>query len=257
MKISLCAPSYKRADKIKTQKTYPSIKVYVAESEAESYRGNNPTANIVSVPDKVQGNLCRIRNYIIDTEFGGGADGVVILDDDLSYVGMFEAVQAERGVFGYQEKRLTEQELYDFLERGFLLCSEWGYKFWGVNPNQTDRKAYKHNTPFNTHAYIGGPFQAFLPNPLRYDETLYLKEDLDMTLQHIREYDGCLRFNAYHVICNQADLAGGCALTRNVKTEMEQMRLLQKKWGTDIVRVDKSKREYDFNPKLRIPLNGV
>ena len=257
MRISLCSPSYRRSDKVKTHRAYPSVKFYVAESEAEEYRKANKGLNVVEVPDSVQGNVSRIRNHILETEFWNGADGVVMIDDDVSHVGMFEAEDSEYGRYGYREKKLTEPELLDFIERGFLLCEEWGYKFWGLNPNQTDRKSYKHNTPFNTHAFIGGPFQAYLPNPLRYDEQLYLKEDYDMTLQHIREYGGCLRFNAYHVVSNQADLGGGCAVTRNVKAEMEQVKLLQRKWGTDVVKTEKSKRDYDFNPKLYIPLNGV
>jgi hypothetical protein len=45
---------------------------------------------------------------------------------------------------------------------------------------------------------------------------------------------------------------------RNLKEEERQFELLQKKWGTKIIRQDKkSKRSFDFNPILKSPIKGV
>ena len=44
-------------------------------------------------------------------------------------------------------------------------------------------------------------------------------------------------------------------IIRKFKTNGE---LLQKKWGKDIVRKDKgSKKEFDYNPIIRVPIDGV
>lgn len=161
--------------------------VYVAESEYDEYVSKNKGADIISVPDNVQGNLCRIRNYILDKEFESGTDGVLIIDDDMRAICRHE----QRGNFGYERHELDEPELYAFIEQGFRLCEEWGYKFWGVNC-VLDPKAYRQQTPFNTTKYIGGPFQAHLKNDIRYDEKLPLKEDYDITLQHLLKWGGRL-----------------------------------------------------------------
>lgn len=257
MDVSVCVPSYKRP-KVETLDVYPHCRVYVAESEFAAYRASNGVgADIVAVPDEVQGNLCRVRNYILDAEFGSGTDGVLIIDDDMSSVCRFEAVQAKHGLFGYQRKDLNEAELLAFVRHGFELCDEWGFKFWGVNC-VSDPRSYCAYTPFSTNEYIGGPFQAHLKNPLRYDERLPLKEDYDMTLQHMNKYRGALRFNMYHYYCKQSDQAGGCAQMRNIARERQQFDALQRKWGDKIVKHDGlSKKAFDYNPKVNIPIRGV
>ena len=257
MNITICCPSYKRPY-VETLERYPNTRVYVAESEFKAYKeANHKDAYIVAVPDSVQGNLCRVRNYILDTEFNSGTDGVLIIDDDMQAVCRYNAVESKHGLFGYQRKELNEAELIAFVENGFNMCEEFGFKFWGVNC-VSDPKAYKAYTPFNTTKYIGGPFQAHLKNPIRYDERLPLKEDYDITLQHMNKYRGALRFNAYHYLCKQSEQAGGCAHYRNLPQERHQFELLQKKWGSDIVRKDtSSKREFDYNPIIKVPIRGV
>lgn len=253
MNLTIACPSYLRP-KVETLDRYPHTRVYVAESEFSDYvSANRKGSDIVAVPDSVQGNLCRVRNYILDTEFDGGADGVLIIDDDMNAICRHE----QRGTFGYERHELDEAELYAFIEQGFILCEEWGYKFWGVNC-VLDPKAYRQQAPFNTTKYIGGPFQAHLKNDIRYDERLPLKEDYDITLQHQKRYGGGLRFNAYYYICKQAEQDGGCATYRNIQEEKRQFDLLQKKWGDKIIRLDKaSKRGYDFNPIIKSPIKGV
>jgi len=122
-----------------------------------------------------------------------------------------------------------------------------------------DKRTNREGTPFNTTAYIGGPFQVILKdNILRYDEDLPLKEDYDFTLQNMHKYNGCLRVNFLCYDVKQAEQSGGCATYRNNDREKQQFIALQKKWGNKIIREDtKSKRNFDFNPKLISPIKGV
>ena len=251
--ILLAIPSYRR-HRVETLGSYSRFHVFVSESEYEEYRRFNEGAYIDTMPDKVQGNLCRARNYIIDYAFNNGYEGVVIIDDDLSGIYRWDAI----GTFGYDQHKLTDKELETFIENGFNLCYEWGYKMWGLNCSKQNKLAYRQFCPFNTNQYIGGPFQAFLKNDIRYDERLSLKEDYDMTLQHLRKYGGVLRFNQYHYMCRQAEQSGGCANYRNMEEEKRQFELLQKKWGSKIIKEDRSsKRCYDFNPIMKSPIKGV
>lgn len=234
---------------------YPHTRVYVDEGEhAEYVAANHEGADIVAVPAGVQGNVARIRNYILEKEFEGGADGVVIVDDDLQGVFRWQAV----GTFGYEAKKLTEPELLEFLAHSFEMCEEWGYKLWGLNCGKQDKKSYLQYKPFSTVGFVGGPFSGHLRNPIRYDEKLPLKEDYDLTLQHLNRYRGALRFNMYFYMCKQSENAGGCAQMRNIARERQQFEALQRKWGEGIIRHDNSsKKEFDYNPLLKVPIKGV
>lgn len=261
MKISVNCPSYRRP-KVKTLKYLPFCKVWVDEGEYQSYLEANKgyEDNIVSCPKGIQGNLCRIRNYILDQEFANGYDVVLIIDDDLEGCYLYQGTKE----LPYARERIEAEDFLDFIEKYSILCDEFGFKFWGMNCN-CDAMSYRQYSPFSTRAYVGGPFQCFLNNPLRYDEALPLKEDYDMTLQQCNMYRGCLRVNFGFYVCEQAVQAGGCASYRNREREYQQLRLLRKKWGGKIVRFDesnkgmseKTKKYEDFNPIIKIPIKGI
>lgn len=264
MNISVCCPSYKRP-KVETLKYLPFCSVYVAPEEYEEYIETNKKHkdNIIKCEKGIQGNLCRVRNYILDKEFEQGADVVLIIDDDLKSISHFE--MSEDGKFAFEKVKVNSDEFLEFIYKYSLLCYEWGFKFWGINCN-SDHMAYRQYTPFSTTTYIGGPFQCFLKgNECRYDENLPLKEDYDMTLQNMLKYRGALRVNKYHYNCRQSEQAGGCAMYRNMEREKQQIEALQRKWGSKIVKLDRSnkgrtkkKKVYiDYNPVIKIPIKGV
>lgn len=246
MKVKFFAPSYKRPQKSITQINYPSVKLVVKESEAQQYIDNGN--DVVICPNSAQGNLCRVRNWILNNLYDD-ADCIVILDDDCSYIGRWE---------NQSKIKFNMNDLAEFCENISSITKEMDFHFWGLNC-VTDKGAYREYTPFGTLQYIGGPFQAHLKtSSIRYDEHLPLKEDYDITLQHIHKYKGCLRVNFAHYQVKQAEQEGGCATYRNLDKEKEQFFLLQKKWGKDVIKRDKqSKRSFDFNPIIKAPINGI
>lgn len=234
MKISVNAPSYKRPDDVRTLGYLPFCKIWVDCKEYDDYKKNYPEADIVSCLDGVQGNLCRIRNYILKSEFERGMDVVLIIDDDFTCLRRFDCDEIDG--WGYVPHVITEDEFMLFLEKYSVLANDFGAKFWGVNCN-CDPMAYRHNTPFSTRSYIGGPFQCFLKgNRCWYDEKLPLKEDYDMTLQQLNMERVVLRVNAYHYLCKQSEQKGGCAAYRNRQREEEQLDALRRKWGGQLLR---------------------
>lgn len=264
MRISVNCPSYKR-QKVETLKYLPFCKVWVCETEYNKYIAANPNykENIIACPQGIQGNLCRIRNYILDKEFEAGADVVLLVDDDMRAVSYYESPKGEN--FGYKRNLITTDEFLPFIEHYSRICSEFGFYFWGINCNK-DARSYSQQTPFSTVSYIGGPFQCFLRgNECRYDEELPLKEDYDMTIQNCNKYRGCLRVNKFHYDVKQAKQAGGCATYRNYEREAQQLDALRKKWGSRIVKIDtsnkgktkKEKVKFDFNPIIKVPIKGV
>lgn len=258
MNIRICCPSYKRSV-VKTLKYLPFCRVFVAPEEFAKYQRTNPDACIIACPAGVQGNLCRVRNYILRSEFASGADVVAILDDDYTGVFYFES---RKQVFP-----VKTGEFIAFIEKYSTLAGEWGARFWGINVNP-DPQCYRENVPFSTISYIGGPFQVFLKgNECFYDERLPLKEDYDMTIQQINRYRIALRINKFFYRVQQAEQSGGCAVYRNLEMERIQLELLRKKWGSKIVKMDcqdrshKGKKKhgvaFDFNPVIRVPIRGV
>lgn len=71
MNISICCPSYKRPE-VKTLKYLPNCKIYIDETDKKEYVRQNPEANIIVCENGIQGNVARVRNYILDKEFQGG-----------------------------------------------------------------------------------------------------------------------------------------------------------------------------------------
>jgi len=247
MDIKFYVPSYKRPNDVLTQNIYPFVNVVVMESEREAYEKGG-VKNLITCPDEVQGNLCRVMNWILDN-YLDKSDGLVILDDDGSGIGRWENQVWEK---------FEAEELVEFCEEMAIVCKEWGFGFWGLNCI-TDKGAYREHTPFGTLQYIGGPFRGWLRgNDLRYDERLSLKDDYDMTLQQARKYGGCLRVNFASYRNLQSEQEGGCSAYRNMKEEKRQFDLLEDKWGSDVVRLDRSsKKKFDYNPIIKVPFRGV
>lgn len=260
MKISINIPSYKRPE-VETLKYIPWANVYVDICELQEYRDNNKGANIIGCPKGIQGNLCRVRNYIIKQELEVKDNDVcLIVDDDLQYIERFEL----KDDFAFTRYRVSSDELNVFIAKYSQMAKDMGAKFWGIVPN-SDNLSYRHNTPFSTRSYIGGPFQCFLKgNRCYYDEKLPLKEDYDMTLQQLNTERVALRINSYHYICRQSTNKGGCATYRNRLREQSQFEALQRKWGGVIVKRDTSnkgktsKQKFDdYNPIIKPPIQGV
>lgn len=262
MRISVNTPSYKRASEVITLSYLPFCKVWVDEGEADDYKKNYPDAEIVSCPKGIQGNVARIRNYILHQEMEAGYDVVCIVDDDLYRLERY--VKQDEGLFGYVKEKVDTDDFLTFVEKYSIMAEDIGAKFWGVNIN-SDAMAYRHASPFSTVSPVLGPFQCFMKgNRCFYDESLPLKEDYDMTLQQLNIERVVLRVNAYHYVCKQSVNEGGCASYRNREREKQQIEALRNKWGSDIVKLDttnkghsKKKKLDDYNPIIHIPIKGI
>lgn len=248
--FTIAAPSYKRPKTVTTQAYLPDCLYVVAENEADAYREQGH--EVIACPYKAQGNLCRVRNWMMDNL----GKSLLILDDDITALVWFEC---EKQVDMKPERALQ------FIADCFDIAEQWGARFWGLNP-LPDKMAYREFTPFSTVSYIGGPVQGHINNPLRYDEGLPLKEDYDMTLQVLNKYRTALRFNHASYRAKQNEMEGGCATYRTSSAEELQMLKLMAKWGKDIVRRDggektKGRRTgeilQDINPIIRAPIKGI
>jgi hypothetical protein len=253
--FKIFAPSYKRPKGKSTHLIIPEVTYVVSESEKESYINSGEHDKFWFVPSTAQGNLCRIRNYILDNS---DCKKILLLDDDHTRIGMWS---------GNKRIILSENQIMEFIHNSFNMADDYNIKFWGILPNN-DKLSYRESAPFSLSSYIGGPWQAFNDCDLRYDEKLPLKEDYDMTLQILNKYRRALRINYIHYFPKQHNNTGGCAIYRNIEFEKQQMKDLKKKWGSKIVKSgalgktsamgSKTKENmYDINPIIKSPLKGI
>lgn len=242
--------SYKRAENVTTAKLFKPGDLVIAcpESQAEEYKKHNEGFELFLVPDNVEGNIGRKRNYILDKI----DDDILMLDDDIDH-------------FGYHEystdklyTKMTREEVLAMIEQGFRMAHEAGVVLWGISM-QSDPRFFKEYTPFNMLSPVLGPFRGIIKNPIRNDESLNSKDDYDYFLQVIHKYHKVLRFNKYYYKCGHLTNKGGIATFRSMDKEMEWNKMLVKKWGSNVVDIDRRTQHGNktVNPKIHVPINGV
>ena len=249
--MNIYSPSYKRAKEVKTHKLIPDLVYCVHEFEAGEYKAEGHKVEVI--PNDIRGNLSKVRNYILNNYIG---DRGVMVDDDIEAFKRWELKEGEA-------KAVNIKDMTEFIECGFILCEEAGSHLWGINIIR-DKGAYREYTPLSFNNYISGSFMGFLNNDIRFDESLPLKEDYDYSIMTANKYRKLLRINYAFMVKKDHANIGGCADTRTIEVEQEQMKLFINKWGNRIVRIDESKKKgskkmrvYDINPVIKIPIKGV
>jgi len=247
--MKIFSPSYKRSEGVKTHLLIPDVIYCVAENEKKDYLKHG--YNIETMPNEVNGNIARVRNYMLKHFV---KDKGIIIDDDIEGLKMWTK---KYGVI----TTIDIEDIEEFIEQGFNLCKEFGARLWGINI-LGDKGSYREYTPFSLTNPISASFMGFLKTDLKFDERIPLKEDYDYCIQNMNKYRKVLRLNYIHMIKKDHKNLGGCADYRTIEKEKEQLKILQNKWGKNIVKNDfkasnKRKESFDINPILKIPINGV
>jgi hypothetical protein len=242
--MKVCILSYKRPDTVLTGKYLDFATLVVPESQKTEYQKYNKN-EILTCPDTVDGNVSRKRNWILD-QFKD--EDLVTMDDDINQIGYN---QSGTGSFA-----LTAQKFWNFCLIAFNMAREIGTPLWGLNQN-FDPLNYKAYSPFSLTSPVLGPTLGFCAGiDTRFDENIPLKEDYDFSLQVLLKYRKILRFNKYHYVSKHLTNKGGLIGYRSMDKELEQATLLQKKWGSKIVQIER-KTAYGtatVNPKIQIPI---
>ena len=242
--------SYKRADRVLTIANFKEGDCIIAcnQSDALKYKGYYQGFEILEVPDIIEGNIARKRNWVLNKI----NDDVLFLDDDLEFIGYNELTSEK-----YYQK-LDRDELLHFIENGFAMAHEFGTVLWGVNV-QKDPKFYREFTPFSMLSPVLGPFMGIVRNDLRFDENIDLKEDYDYFLQVVHKYHKVLRFNKYFYSAGHIDNLGGISLVRSQDHERICAERLVKKWGKSIVDIERKTQHGNetINPIIRVPIKGI
>ena len=228
MNYRIYCPSYKRANIAISHKLFkPEHFSYVVrEEEMEAYRMSFPDVDLIAVPEGKVTNLTNTRNWILDNTPENKYH--IQIDDDMKAVAW---------IFKRKPMALDINHLHHIICNMFEMTEDMGLHMWGMNCVE-DPMAYRTSKPFHFNRVCLGPWQAFIKTELRYDEVLYLKEDYDFFLQHMHRDGRIFRANYLHYRVDHQKLAGGCQMYRTEEKERAQNRLLEKKWGSKIVRMN-------------------
>ena len=238
MKIFI--PSYKRVGRVKTRETIGGGVLAVHEFEAEEYE-KKEGGELLIIPDKLRGNIAKVRNYILEN---ANDDEIVMMDDDIAEIGYHENLE---------QIPMDSEKITKLLENGYRMAEDLGTSLWGVNL-QSDPKFYREYSPFSLLSPILGTFSCHYKPTLRYDENLYLNEDYDFYLKTINKYRKTLRLNKYYYKADHLNKSGGCGAYRLKDTEIEQAKMMQKRWGSKVFKFDINK---STNGRINVPLSGI
>lgn len=245
--MKVCIISYGRAKNVITADWLKSAEIVVPKSQEEEYKefNHNP---IVTIPDELDGDSTRKKNAVLNLYPN---EKVTILDDDIKYVGYYE----------YGKMIIApEDHFLEFCEDMYLLAEELGTILWGVNV-QSDKKFYREYSPFSLSSVVLAPWTNIINTDpsMRYDESLWLKEDYDFYLQVLNKYRRVLRNNKWFYVSKHITNSGGLVDKRTSEEEEKQILALQRKWGSRIVKVKRRTQggNRTINPIVEAPIRGI
>ena len=193
--------SHKRSSNVsKMSQKIGNATWYVGEGEGERYKWAG--AEFVNE----SGGLCRSRNVALEDAFDRGVP-CIQLSDDLSKMKFVDNDKKSSAIsFNDASKKILQE--------------------------MKDRNAYffRPEKPVSENLFIVGDFIAILPTPIRFDESLRLKEDYDFTLQHLTEYGKVARCNFILSSFAHRKNPGGAVHYRTSELEQKTIQQLKDKW---------------------------
>lgn len=233
--ILICCPSKGRAKTCTTHKVLPSVKYFVSEDEYEEYCANVGVERVVSVSRDIQckpAGKCRTLNYILDN-YKTDNNVILFTDDDIKTVKRIDFLEK------WTAKDCSEDELKILLCKLKKIADSIGAKIGGfcsVTPFDIMQMGASNKCKLTQKKYIDGKaFIIYTDDGTRYDEELYLKEDIDFNCQSLRKNKRTL--SAQFVCFSGVALTnkGGCVDVRTNEKELEQGAKMIKKYGDMLI----------------------
>jgi hypothetical protein len=241
MEYIITCISHKRAENVKQfiEKVGTSQIIFFVkdQEDKEQYLKNGAKEVIIS------GSLMDSRNASLDYCFSKNKI-CVQLSDDLENI-MVNDFTGKRTYNYVLVSDVLENIIPDFIESK--------YYFAGFPPTNNPFFALKEK---DYNKFIVGDFIIVKPNTLKFDNKLNLKEDYDYTLQHIKEYDGCIRYGMYLNSFKHYSNKGGAVDYRSTELEQETIKYLINKWGECVKLNPKRENEILLNKKSYEILNS-
>jgi hypothetical protein len=174
------------------------------------------------------GGLCDSRNRAIDLAQEQDAFCIEVSDD------------LTKLEFASSKTTKEPATFLDVVSTMVNVMKNTGFKLAGVAPT-ANPFFFNPDKPLRTDKFIVGDLIAVAPDTdLRFDTELKLKEDYDLTLQHLHTYGGVSRIDWILASFKHRTNKGGAVDYRNSEREQQAIDYLKTKWVGEII--DNSRR---------------
>lgn len=197
---------------------------YVAEGDGEAYRRSGAAHVIES------GALTRSRNQAMEDAFARDAWCLQISDDLTS---------CHRAI---SKKEKVEISVWDAVTELKKEMEKVKAKLGGAAPTKNEY-FFNPAKPVKSSAFIVGDFLLIAPSKPRFDERMRLKEDYQLTLDHMICYGRVCRYDRLLMGFKHRDNPGGAVSYRTPELEQQAIQYLKKKYGSMIRNNPKRKDE--------------
>jgi len=228
--------------KIKTKKNKPEIVIVSREREVIGNTWNifpeaRLSVNAREVENYKNEGICLDKKYILHDKLScdeaknatidAYEDGseIIMLDDDITKVGKF----VPTGVNKNKPQKLTGEEFYKELCRGFNIARKNNYHMFGVAPTQNPL-CFNNKNKIKTDVFINGPLTSLITTKLRLDLHIRLKSDYEFTAQHIHNKMGVFRLDYLWVDNDYDKLEGGRSCHKSPDDQKHSFNYIMNKW---------------------------
>lgn len=230
--ILICCPSKNRPDTCTTHKVLPSVKYFVGADEYEQYVANVGVEHVVNVGEGLQvppAGKCKTLNWILDN-YKKPNNIILFTDDDIKKVSRLDFL-AKR-----ETKACEESELKELLQKMAVIANGMGAMIGGFCCVGGDKDFIAmggtNGYVFGEKCYIDGKaFIVFQDDGTRYDEELYLKEDIDFNCQSLKKNKRTLSAKFVVFVGKALTNKGGVCDVRTTEEELRQGAMMLKKHG--------------------------
>ena len=230
--ILICCPSKGRATSCTTHKVLPSVKYFVGADEYDDYCKAVGVANVVNVGEGLQvapSGKCRTLNWILDN-YKTDNNIILFTDDDIVKVSRMDFLKKR------ETKPCKEDELFELLRKMDIIAQGIGAKIGGFCTVGGDKDFIAmggvSGYVFCEKAYIDGKaFIVFDDDGTRYDEQLYLKEDIDFNCRSLLKNKRTLSAKFVVFVGKALTNKGGVCDVRSVDKELEQGAEMIRRYG--------------------------
>lgn len=219
--VLFLAPSLGRAKTCTTHEVIPSVKYIVAESEVEEYAKRVPTANLEVVSDEIQcapSGKCRALNWALDT-FKTDDNIILFTDDDIKQIYKVDFSNNE-------ETFVSEDEIVICVQKLAFIAKQIGAKIGGFSALSAADSMLMGLTmryKLTQKKYIDGKaFIVYEDDGTRFDEELFLKEDIEFNCQSLIKNKRTLSAGFVCFVGKALTNAGGVVDVRTNEEELRQ-----------------------------------
>ena len=228
--LFLC-PSKGRAKTCTTHKVLPDVKYLVSPEEHDDYCDNVGENNVLRLPEGIQVapmGKCRALNYALDNYKTNG-NMVLFTDDDIVKIYRIDFLDKNKA------KEITVDELRIVLSKMKFIADNIGAKIGGfacLSTPDTLQMGLSNRFKLTQKKYIDGKATiVFDDDGTRYDEKLYLKEDIDFNCQSLLKNKRTLSAQFVCFVGKALSNSGGVVDVRSNDEELRQGSMMIKKYG--------------------------